>query len=223
MCITNDKLNTTGGSKKYSSYPKKVCVVWRSLVVKNASLPESDFVTGLSQADGTARIGQVDPQANHPLTGLTVRVQTGVAAEEILLSLVSARPTQARGNRAIHCAGVVVSRLSFRYGDNTRKRGTVVSVNTVQRDSIPGNTKQNAQHRLFEETETPGHSVDDTPEVVAAIVRSTCRANPRVWDCHHNHPRERTAERVYRPGRSENTACTSQLLPRRLPQDYVGV
>jgi hypothetical protein len=47
----------------------KVGVVWRSPVIKNASLPESGFVARRSQADGTARTGQADTQAHHSLRG----------------------------------------------------------------------------------------------------------------------------------------------------------
>jgi hypothetical protein len=71
----------------------KVGVVWRSPVIKNASLPESDADASPNQVDGTARTGQADTQAHHSLTGLTACVQTGVPARGILPPVMSARPT----------------------------------------------------------------------------------------------------------------------------------
>jgi hypothetical protein len=88
---TNKKLKPVGAGN-YSSYSGKVGVVWRSPVIKNASLPESDFAVRRSQADGTARTGQADTQVHHSRTGLTACVQTRVPARGILPPLVSACP-----------------------------------------------------------------------------------------------------------------------------------
>ena len=87
----------------------KVGVVWRSPVIKNASLPESDSDVSPSQVDGTARMGQADTQAHHSRKGLTACVQTGVPVKGILPPVVSARPTHARGNLGVYAEEDVIS------------------------------------------------------------------------------------------------------------------
>ena len=47
------------------SDPGNVGAVWRSPVIKNASLPESDSAVRRSQVDGTARTGLADTRATH--------------------------------------------------------------------------------------------------------------------------------------------------------------
>jgi len=74
----------------------KVEVVWRSSVIKNASLPKSDFAVRHSQVDGTARTGQADTQARHSREGPTACVQTGVPTRGILPPLVSDPPDPKR-------------------------------------------------------------------------------------------------------------------------------
>ena len=81
------------GGVSINSNSGKVGVVWRSPVIKNASLPESDSDVSPSQVDGTARTGQADTQAHHSRKGLTACVRTRVPARGILPPVGPARPT----------------------------------------------------------------------------------------------------------------------------------